>query len=48
MGLSELDKELGDFSFLENKDFSNGSIRSKFFKNLLIGKLEDNSLVDTD
>lgn len=48
ISLSELNKELGDLSFLENKDFSNGTKRGEFLENLLIGKLEDNSLVDTD
>ena len=48
LSLGILDKELGDLSLFENEDFGYGSKRIEFIENLLIVKLEDDSLVDTN
>ena len=48
MRLIEFNEEFSNLTFLEYKYFRDRSKRSKFFKNHVIGELEDDSLVDTD
>lgn len=45
---SEFDKEFGDFSLLENKNFRNWPEWREFLENYVIGQFENDSLVDTD